>query len=153
MQILPSGFGDDSGLKVTFYNDQKLFGGITLTNGDSLKKLESTFDEKVFEGGMHHLLLSSLQLEKGYKIKFPAGTENGISYTKAEILDKEKQTINNKVHDVWNIKLINNFNNTEIISNLYLIQEPPYIVKRVTPVNIGIEWELVELIRIDSYTE
>ncbi len=153
MQILPSGFGNEWGLKITFYNNQKLYGSITLANGDSLKKLEQTFDTKVFEGGMHHLLLSSLPLKKGDLIKFPAGTENGISYTKAEVVDREKRVMKNKAYYVWYVELINNFNNTEMVSNLYLTQQPPYIIKRVAPESIGIEWEFVDLIRVGSYTK
>ncbi len=145
MQILPAGFAADLSTKINYYGDNSLLGGAIYAKKDTSVQLKADFKNSVFEGGMHHLFIASLSGRGKSNYKFYSGTEAGEIENLFEILEEDGE------NSVVKVKLTNLIGENEIVSELFLTNKPPYLIRRVTSPAIGINWELIELLREEAY--
>lgn len=142
LQVLPAGMAPDAGLKMAFYAADSLFGAVVPRDGTVPTALRQSFQQPVFEGGIHHLLLAALPLVPSYAVQFPAGAAEGEGFIQARVVAAETIAVNERTYEAWRIEL-RQFNQTSL---LWVSHEAPYLVRREIP-GMNTTWELLEVLR------
>lgn len=142
LQVLPASMASDAGIKITFYAADSLFGAVVPRDGTVPTALRQSFQQPVFEGGIHHLMLAALPLAPSYAVQFPAGAAEGEGVMQARVVAAETITVGERTYEAWRIEL-RQFNQTSL---LWVSHEAPYLVRREIS-SMNMTWELLEVLR------